>query len=85
MLELSFTPQGWEDYQYWLGQDKKTFKRINALIKECMRTPFEGMGKPEGLKHSLAGCWSRRIDQCHRLVYKVDGNRLIIFQARWHY
>jgi toxin YoeB len=85
MLELSFTPDGWEDYQYWLTQDKKTLKRVNLLLKESMRTPFEGTGKPEPLKHVLANCWSRRIDKFNRLVYKVENKRLIILQLKNHY
>ena len=85
MLEVSFTPNAWEDYQYWLTQDKKTLKRINSLIKECLKTPFEGTGKPEPLKHLLAGCWSRRIDKSNRMVYLVKNGKLRILQLRKHY
>ena len=85
MLELTFTPDGWADYQYWQTQDKKSLKRLNALIKEVLRTPFSGTGKPEPLKHLLAGCWSRRIDKKNRLVYQVEGDQLRILQARKHY
>ena len=65
MRNLTFTPNGWEDYEYWLGQDKKTLKRINKLIKDIRRTPFTGLGKPELLKFDLKGCWSRRIDDAN--------------------
>jgi toxin YoeB len=85
MLELTFTPDGWADYQYWQTQDKKSLKRLNALIKEALRTPFTGTGKPEPLKHLLSGCWSRRIDKKNRLVYQVEGNQLRILQAKKHY
>ena len=85
MLEVSFTPNAWEDYQYWLTQDKKTLKRINSLIKECLKTPFEGTGKPEPLKHLLSGCWSRRIDKSNRMVYLVENGKLRILQLRKHY
>ena len=85
MLELTFTPDGWADYQYWQTQGKKSLKRLNALIKEALRTLFSGTGKPEPLKHLLAGCWSRRIDKKNRLVYQVEGDQLRILQARKHY
>ena len=85
MLEVSFTPNAWEDYQYWLTQDKKTLKRINFLIKECLKTPFEGTGKPEPLKHLLGGCWSRRIDKFNRMVYLVENGKVQILQLRKHY
>lgn len=85
MLEVNFTPNAWEDYQYWLTQDKKTLKRINFLIKECLKTPFEGTGKPEPLKHLLAGCWSRRIDKVNRMVYLVENGKLRILQLKNHY
>ncbi|MCK4981635.1 MAG: Txe/YoeB family addiction module toxin [Victivallaceae bacterium] len=85
MLEVSFTPNAWGDYQYWLTQDKKTLKRINSLIKECLKTPFEGTGKPEPLKHLLGGCWSRRIDKSNRMVYLVENGKLRILQLRKHY
>lgn len=82
---LRFTPQGWEDYRHWLDEDRKMTKRINLLINDALRTPFEGLGKPEPLKHLLQGCWSRRIDGEHRLVYSVDGTGLTVHQCRFHY
>lgn len=83
---LIWTAQAWEDYLYWQGQDRKTLKRINALIRDIQRgEPFEGLGKPEPLKHFLTGVWSRRIDQEHRLVYLVDDSSITIIQARYHY
>jgi len=84
-VSLVFTPHGWEDYCYWQTTDKATLKRINRLITDVLRAPFDGIGKPEPLRHVLAGCWSRRIDEEHRLVYKADGDDLIILQARFHY
>lgn len=87
MSLLAWTPQAWEDYLYWQKTDAKTLKRINALIRDAQRTPFEGLGKPEALRFDLAGCWSRRINHEHRLVYTVDGkaDTLIILQCRYHY
>lgn len=84
-MKLVFAEQAWEDYLYWQAQDKKTLKRINALLKEIMRTPFEGTGKPEALKHALAGYWSRRIDEEHRLVYKALPEEIWVVQLRYHY
>ena len=84
-MKLVFSEQAWEDYLHWQETDKKILKRINALIKEATRTPFEGTGKPEGLKHALAGYWSRRINDEHRMVYKIDGDSLLIAQLRYHY
>lgn len=84
-MKLVFAEQAWEDYLFWQETDKKLLKRLNALIKEMTRTPFEGTGKPEALKHALAGYWSRRINEEHRLVYKVDGDALLIAQLRYHY
>jgi toxin YoeB len=84
-MNLLFTAKGWEDYQYWVTTDRATVKRINALINDCLRTPFEGIGKPEPLKHQLAGYWSRRISDEHRLVYAVDDGQLVIIAARYHY
>ena len=84
-MELVFQTNPWEDYLYWLGQDKKTLLRINDLIKDTLRNPFKGIGKPEPLKGNYAGCWSRRITEEHRLVYKVKDNRLHILQCRYHY
>ncbi|MGM1018538.1 MAG: Txe/YoeB family addiction module toxin [Actinomycetota bacterium] len=82
---LAFDVHGWEDYTYWQGQDRKTLKRINQLIADVLRDPFEGIGKPEPLKHVLAGAWSRRIDQANRLVYYVTAEQIVILQARDHY
>jgi toxin YoeB len=84
-MKLVFAEQAWEDYLFWQETDKKLLTRVNALIKETTRTPFEGAGKPEALKHALAGYWSRRINDEHRLVYKVDGDTLLIAQLRYHY
>lgn len=75
----------WEDYLYWQQHDKKNLKRINQLIKEISRNPFEGIGKPEPLKENLSGLWSRRIDEEHRLVYIVEENNVIIFSCKGHY
>lgn len=75
----------WEDYLFWQKNDKKVLKRINTLIKSCERTPFSGIGKPEPLKNELSGYWSRRIDNTHRLIYKVKEDTLIIIQCRFHY
>lgn len=87
MPVLSWTPQAWEDYLYWQKTDKKIVKRINSLIRDTMRTPFEGTGKPEPLRFELTGYWSRRIDHEHRLVYRFDGgdDTLLIIQCRYHY
>lgn len=82
---LSWTAEAWSDYVYWQGQDKKTLKRINKLIIDTQRSPFEGIGKPEPLKENLAGLWSRRIDDTNRLVYIVDENQLTIISCRYHY
>lgn len=84
-MKLIFLSTGWEDYLYWQVTDKKTLKKINALIKEIQRSPFQGNGKPEPLKHDLAGWWSRRIDLEHRLVYRVENESLFILQCRYHY
>lgn len=75
----------WEEYLFWQTQDKKTLKRINQLIKDIRRNPFEGIGKPEPLKGNLAGFWSRRIDEKHRLVYAVEEDSVLIFSCRGHY
>ncbi len=80
-----FAENAWQDYLYWQTQDKKTLKKINELIAEIQRTPFEGRGKPEPLKHALSGYWSRRIDQEHRIVYRVVNDDLWIAQLRHHY
>lgn len=83
--QLAFDQDGWEDYTYWQSQDRKTLKRLNALISDIQRDPFSGMGKPEALRHILAGAWSRRIDQSNRLVYLVTDTHIVILQARDHY
>jgi toxin YoeB len=82
---LAWTDEAWNDYLYWQTQDRKTLKRINRLINETMRNPFEGIGKPEPLRENLQGLWSRRIDDTNRLVYTVENNRLIIISCRYHY
>jgi toxin YoeB len=82
---LAWTQEAWKDYIYWQGQDKKTLKRINRIISDTQRNPFEGIGKPEPLKENLSGFWSRRIDESNRLVYVVDNNRLTIISCRYHY
>jgi toxin YoeB len=84
-VRLVFTPHGWADYLHWQSVDKKTVKRINRLIEDTLRDPFAGIGKPEALRHVLQGCWSRRIDAEHRLVYLVEDEDLVILQARYHY
>lgn len=82
---LSWAQTAWEDYLYWQKTDKKTLKRINTLIKNISRQPFDGLGDPEPLKHHWSGYWSRRIDREHRLVYKVTEDAIIIAQCRYHY
>ena len=83
MIKL-FLDGAWEDYLYWQSVDKSVLKKINAMIKEIERTPFEGTGKPEPLKHQYSGWWSRRINLEHRLVYKVEDNKIILLQCRYH-
>mgnify|MGYP006274514705 CR=1 FL=1 len=82
---LSWTERAWSDYECWQSQDRKTLKRINKLIRATLRTPFEGIGKPEPLKENLSGFWSRRIDASHRLVYAVDDRQLTLIACRYHY
>ena len=84
-MNVLFTEDGWEDYLYWQKIDKKIMKRINLLIKDITRTPYEGIGKPEGLKHDLAGKWSRRINDKDRLIYKIDDTTIYILACRYHY
>ncbi|MPY95598.1 MAG: Txe/YoeB family addiction module toxin [Acidimicrobiia bacterium] len=84
-MRFVFTPHGWEDYLHWQAIDRATLRRTNRLLDDISRDPFEGIGKPEQLRHALAGAWSRRIDQEHRLVYRVDGDDIVILQARYHY
>jgi toxin YoeB len=84
-VRIVFTETAWADYLHWQQTDPKLLLRLNALIKECGRTPFSGIGKPEPLRGDLKGWWSRRIDQEHRLVYKFSGDSLMIAQCRYHY
>lgn len=83
--QLSFKQKAWEDYLYWQTQDKKTLKRVNQLIKDTLRDPFDGLGKPEPLKGDLSGLWSRRIDDANRLVYRVTDDIVEMIQCRAHY
>lgn len=85
MRLVRFTAEAWDDYVFWQSQDRKTLKRINQLIKEAQRTPFEGIGKPEPLKANLSGFWSRRIDETNRLVYEADENQINVVACRYHY
>ena len=85
MFKIGFSPAGWEDYEYWERQDKKTINRIKKLIKELQRHPFEGRGKPEQLSGSLSGSWSRRIDEYNRMVYQIVDDAVFIEQLRTHY
>jgi len=82
---LAWAEKAWEDYIYWQQKDKKQLRRINTLVKDIKRQPFEGIGDPEPLKHNWSGYWSRRIDREHRLVYKVTDDAIIIAQCRYHY
>lgn len=82
---ISWTELSWKSYLYWQTSDKKILKRINDLIKDIKRNPFHGIGKPEALKFDLAGKWSRRINDEHRLVYEIKNSELIIYQCRYHY
>lgn len=84
-MKLTFSDQAWEDYLYWQKTDKRVVKRINLLIKEICRSAREGIGKPEPLKHALSGYWSRRINDEHRMVYKVADEQVLIAQLRYHY
>ena len=82
---LAWTDAAWNDYVHWQGRDKKKLKRINTLINDVKRSPFEGLGKPEALKENLSGFWSRRIDETNRLVYAVDDRFITIISCRYHY
>lgn len=84
-MNLIFSDNAWDDYLYWQKTDIKMVRRINALIKNVQRTPFEGIGKPEPLKHALSGYWSRRINDEHRMTYKVGSDSILIAQLRYHY
>jgi len=82
---VQFSDNGWNDYLHWQSADKKLLKRINALIADIRRDPFAGIGKPEPLRHALAGCWSRRINDEHRLVYQIHRDAVTVVTARYHY
>jgi toxin YoeB len=84
-MKKVWSDEAWEDYLYWQTQDKKTLKKINKLIKDIERTPFDGIGKPEPLKYHYQGCWSRRIDEYNRLVYLVENDTIEILICRSHY
>lgn len=84
-MRLVFAPQAWEDYQHWQATDRPIVKRVNRLIDDMLREPFSGIGKPEPLKYGIAGAWSRRITDEHRLVYRVQDDDLLLLQARYHY
>ena len=84
-MKLVFSDEAWDDYLYWQKQDRKMVERINRLVQDVMREPFAGVGKPEPLKHALAGWWSRRITDEHRMVYRLDGDALLPAQLRYHY
>ena len=84
-MKLIFSTKAWDNYLYWQNTDKKMLKRINLLINDILGTPYEGIGKPEPLKHGLAGYWSRRIDDEHRIVYKYQDDAIFIAQLRYHY
>lgn len=84
-MRLVFSEEAWEDYQYWQRTDKKTLRRVNELIRDIARNQHQGLGKPEPLRHNLAGYWSRRIDSEHRLVYRIEGDDVLIAQLRYHY
>jgi len=85
MIKISFHQQGWEDYEYWQSQDKKTLKKINKLIRDIKRDPFNGIGHPEPLKHNLQGWWSREIDNKNRIIYRLEGNIIEVPQCKDHY
>lgn len=84
-MKIVFSDRAWEDYLYWQATDKRMLKKVNALIKDIERNQHEGIGKPEPLRHALAGFWSRRINEEHRLVYRIEGDEIQIAQARHHY
>jgi toxin YoeB len=84
-MNITFSKNAWEDYLSWQKEDKKILRKINELIKDIQRNPFEGIGKPERLKYDLAGLWSRRIDREHRLVYQVKDDDILIYACRYHY
>jgi toxin YoeB len=85
MRSLKFTDEAWNDYLFWQGHETRILRRVNELLKVCQRTPFEGIGKPEALKHKLSGLWSRRIDDKNRLVYQVNDEEILVISCRHHY
>lgn len=84
-MKITFTPESWKDYLFWQEKDKKILTRINELIRDIVRSPFSGLGKPEPLRYEFKGCWSRRINQEHRLVYYINDHTLVVVAARFHY
>lgn len=84
-MQKAWTDLAWADYVYWQTQDRKTLKRINAILRDIERNPFSGIGKPEPLKHSKEGYWSRRIDEANRIVYKIENDQIVIAQCAAHY
>ncbi len=84
-MKLLFADKAWDDYLHWQANDRQIVKRINELIKDIQRSPYQGIGKPEPLRHALSGYWSRRITEEHRLVYRVENKTILIAQARFHY
>lgn len=84
-MPIKFSDQAWDDYLFWQQADKTVVKRINALLKDIQRSPFDGLGKPEPLRHNLSGFWSRRIDEQHRLVYAIEDGSILVAQCRYHY
>jgi toxin YoeB len=82
---LTFTPDAWDDYLYWQAQDKKMLKRINIVLRDILREPFTGIGKPEPFRENLTGYWSRRINDTHRLVYAIEDQAIIVLACRYHY
>ena len=84
-MKLIFSEHAWEDYQYWVRTDRQMLKRVNRLIQEIVRDPYSGVGKPEPLQHGLSGYWSRRIDNEHRIVYRMAEDAVLIAQLRYHY
>ena len=84
-MRITFSPNAWEDYISWQADDRKILKKINELIRDIMKTPYSGLGKPEALRFDLSGYWSRRIDMEHRLVYKIIDDEILIYACRYHY
>ncbi len=84
-MNISFTEEAWNDYEFWINTDKKMIKKINTILKNIKRNPFSGIGKPEPLRHELQGYWSRRINLEHRLVYKFENNEILVLSCRFHY